>query len=291
MSIVVEHLNHRYKAGTPFEKKVLFDVNLEIKDGEFVGLIGPTQSGKTTLAQHFNGLFIPKEGRVLVDGHDLSDKATDIVAIRHQVGYVFQNPENQLFKETVGEDIAFAPVNQKCSKEETDRRVRESMDLVGLKYDIFFKRDIFALSGGQKRRAAIAGVLAGHPRVLVLDDPTAGLDPRGREEILEVIGRLHREKEMTIVFISNTMEDVARMAKRIVVMNEGRIFADGTTRSIFSESERLRQIGLGIPETIEIMQKLAFRGLHVPTDTLTVEETIDAIAAGMADRGGDKGWN
>jgi energy-coupling factor transport system ATP-binding protein len=291
MSIVVEHLNHRYKAGTPFEKKVLFDVNLEIKDGEFVGLIGPTQSGKTTLAQHFNGLFIPKEGRVLVDGHDLSDKATDIVAIRHQVGYVFQNPENQLFKETVGEDIAFAPVNQKCSKEETDRRVRESMDLVGLKYDIFFKRDIFALSGGQKRRAAIAGVLAGHPRVLVLDDPTAGLDPRGREEILEVIGRLHRKKEMTIVFISNTMEDVARMAKRIVVMNEGRIFADGTTRSIFSESERLRQIGLGIPETIEIMQKLVFRGLHVPTDTLTVEETIDAIAAGMADRGGDKGWN
>ncbi|MDW7670083.1 MAG: energy-coupling factor transporter ATPase [Bacillota bacterium] len=291
MSIVVENLNHRYKAGTPFEKKVLFDVNLEIKDGEFVGLIGPTQSGKTTLAQHFNGLFIPKEGRVLVDGHDLSDKATDIVAVRHQVGYVFQNPENQLFKETVGEDIAFAPINQKCSKEETDRRVRESMELVGLKYDIFFKRDIFALSGGQKRRAAIAGVLAGHPRVLVLDDPTAGLDPRGREEILEVIGRLHREKEMTIVFISNTMEDVARMAKRIVVMNEGRIFADGTTRSIFSESERLRKIGLGIPETIEIMQKLALRGLHVPTDTLTVEETIDAIAAGMAERGGDMGWN
>ncbi|MBS4021682.1 MAG: energy-coupling factor transporter ATPase [Dethiobacter sp.] len=291
MSIVVENLSHHYKAGTPFEKKVLFDINLEIQDGEFVGLIGPTQSGKTTLAQHFNGLFIPKEGRVLVNGHNLADKATDIVKIRHQVGYVFQNPENQLFKETVGEDIAFAPLNQKCSKEETNRRVRECMSLVGLDYDTFFKRDIFALSGGQKRRAAIAGVLAGYPEVLVLDDPTAGLDPRGREEILEVIGRLHQEKEMTIVFISNTMEDVARMAKRIIVMNEGAIFADGTTRTIFSESERLRQIGLGIPETIDIMQRLAARGLRVPTDTLTVEETIDGITAGLAGKGGDAGWN
>lgn len=291
MSIVVENLHHKYKAGTPFEKKVLFDVNLKIGDGEFVGLIGPTQSGKTTLAQHFNGLFIPKEGRVLVNGHDLSDSNTDIVAIRHEVGYVFQNPENQLFKETVGEDIAFAPVNQKCSRDEVDQRVRESMDLVGLNYDTFFKRDIFALSGGQKRRAAIAGVLAGHPKVLVLDDPTAGLDPRGREEILAVIGRLHQEKDMTIVFISNTMEDVARMAQRIVVMNEGRIFADGATRTIFSESERLRKIGLGIPETIEIMQKLFARGLQVPTDTLTVEETIKAIVTAMAAKGGDTGWN
>lgn len=291
MSIVVENLNHRYKAGTPFEKQVLFDISLEIKDGEFVGLIGPTQSGKTTLAQHFNGLFIPKDGRVLVDGHDISSKTTDIVAIRHQVGYVFQNPENQLFKETVGEDIAFAPINQKCSKEETDRRVRDSMELVGLDYETYFKRDIFALSGGQKRRAAIAGVLAGHPRVLVLDDPTAGLDPRGREEILAVIGRLHRDKEMTIVFISNTMEDVARMAKRIIVMNEGQIFAEGSTRTIFSESERLRRIGLGIPETIEIMQKLVGRGLHVPTDTLTVEETIEAIASGMSVKRGKSEWN
>jgi energy-coupling factor transport system ATP-binding protein len=291
MSIIVENLSHRYKAGTPFEKKVLFDINLEIRDGEFVGLIGPTQSGKTTLAQHFNGLFIPKEGRVLVNGHNLADKSTDIVQIRHQVGYVFQNPENQLFKETVGEDIAFAPQNQKCSKEEIAQRVRDSMSVVGLDYDTFFKRDIFALSGGQKRRAAIAGVLAGHPEVLVLDDPTAGLDPRGREEILEVIGRLHREKEMIIVFISNTMEDVARMAKRIIVMNEGRIFADGTTRAIFSKSERLRQIGLGIPETVDIMQQLAARGLRVPTDTLTVEETIDGIMAGLMEKGGDLQWN
>lgn len=286
MSIVVEHLNHSYKAGTPFEKQVIFDLSLKIDDGEFVGLIGPTQSGKTTLAQHFNGLFIPKSGRVIVNGQDLSDKSMDIVKVRHQVGYVFQNPENQLFKETVGEDIAFAPLNQKCSKEETDHRVRESMNLVGLKYDTFYKRDIFALSGGQKRRVAIAGVLAGYPKVLVLDDPTAGLDPRGREEILEVIGQLNQEKEMTIVFISNTMEDVARMAKRIVVMNEGRIFADGETRTIFAESDRLRQIGLGIPETIEIMQELKKRWINVPTDTLTVEETIEAIIKGMDNKGG-----
>ena len=286
MSIVVENLNHSYKAGTPFEKQVLFDLNLEISNGEFVGLIGPTQAGKTTLAQHFNGLFIPSKGRVLIDGKDIANPATDIVAIRHQVGYVFQNPENQLFKETVGADIAFAPLNQKCSKEEIDQRVRESMDLVGLNYDIFFKRDIFALSGGQKRRAAIAGVLAGHPRVLVLDDPTAGLDPRGRDEILDVIGKLHQEKEMTIIFISNSMEDVARMAKRIIVMNEGRIFADGQTRHIFSESERLRRIGLGIPETIEIMQMLEARGIPVPTDTLTIEETIDAISITMTGKGG-----
>ncbi len=286
MSIIVEKLNHSYKSGTPFEKQVLFDLSLEINDGEFVGLIGPTQAGKTTLAQHFNGLFIPAKGSVLIDGKDIADPGTDIVAIRHQVGYVFQNPENQLFKETVGADIAFAPINQKCSKDEIDHRVRESMELVGLSYDIFFKRDIFALSGGQKRRAAIAGVLAGHPRVLVLDDPTAGLDPRGREEILDVIGNLHQEKEMTIIFISNSMEDVARMAKRIVVMNEGRIFADGNTRSIFSESDRLRGIGLGIPQTIEIMQMLESRGLMVPTDTLTVEETIDAILLTLSDKGG-----
>lgn len=291
MSIIVENLNHRYKAGTPFEKQVLFDVNLTIEDGEFVGLIGPTQSGKTTLAQHFNGLFIAKEGKVLVDGKNLADKATDIVAVRHQVGYVFQSPEHQLFKETVGEDIAFGPVNQKCSKEEVDHRVRESMALVGLDYDTFHQRDIFALSGGQKRRAAIAGVLAGHPRVLVLDDPTAGLDPRGREEILEVIGRLHEERDMTIVFISNTMEDVARMAKRLVVMHEGTIFTQGGTREVFAEWEKLREIGLGVPETIVIMQQLASRGMKVPVDTLTVDETVEAIAREIAGERGHTPWS
>lgn len=291
MPIVVEQLNHSYKRGTPFQKQVLFDVNLEIRDGECVGLIGPTQAGKTTLAQHFNGLYIPLSGRVLVGGKNLASKETDLVAVRHHVGYVFQNPENQLFKETVGEDIAFAPRNQKCSQEEVMRRVREAMELVGLDYDTFYTRDIYALSGGQKRRAAIAGVLAGYPGVLVLDDPTAGLDPRGRDEILEVIHRLHAQGNMTIVFISNTMEEVIRLAERIVVMHEGRIFADGPTRDIFSDARRLNEIGLGIPETLTVTQQLAEKGMGMSGNPLTVEETVDTIHRFFMDKRGGSSWN
>jgi energy-coupling factor transport system ATP-binding protein len=288
MPIRVEKLSHSYKMGTPFEKQVLFDIDLEIHDGEFVGLIGPTQAGKTTLAQHFNGLYIPKTGKVFVDNQDISDKKVDIVAIRHKVGYVFQSPEHQLFKETVGEDIAFGPSNQGCSKEEIEKRVRDNMALVGLDHKIFAKRDIFALSGGQKRRAAIAGVLACNPRVLVLDDPTAGLDRKGREDILTVIDRLHREKSITIVFISNSMDDVARLAERIVVMDQGRIFMDGSTKEVFGQADKLIEIGLGVPQTVDIMHRLNAKGYKVHKNILQVEEAAEEILKGLKASGGEE---
>ncbi len=260
-------------------------------DGEFLGIIGPTQSGKTTLAQHFNGLLMPQKGRVIIDGQDITAKKVDLVAIRHRIGYVFQNPEHQLFKPTVGEDIAFGPLNQKYPKREIECRVREAMALVGLDYDRFCYRDIFALSGGQKRRAAIAGVLACRPRVLILDDITAGLDPRGREEILTVIKALHEEKKITIIFISSCMDDLARLATRIVIMHRGRIIGDGPARAIFSRVEQLKEIGLGAPQVIEIMYRLRQAGYAVPVDLLTVDEAVDALALVLPGRGAEKAWN
>lgn len=277
MPIEVKGLSHTYQAGTPFENKVLFNIDLTIADGEFVGIIGPTQSGKTTLAQHFNALIIPKEGTVFVDGKDTSDKKTDLVALRQNVGYVFQSPEHQLFRNTVGEDISFGPLKQKCSKEEVEKRVREAMDLVGLNYHIFFNRDIFALSGGQKRRAAIAGVLACRPRVMVLDDVTAGLDPQGREEILGVIGKLHKKRKLTIIFISSSMDEVARMARRIIVMDRGKILMDGDVRTVFSRVEQLRGCGLEPPQIIDAMHRLKQHGFNVPLDVLNVDEALDAV--------------
>ncbi len=284
MPIEVRGLSHSYKQGTPFEKQVLFDINLKISDGEFVGMIGPTRSGKTTLAQHFNGLFIPKQGQVLIDGQDLANKKVDLIAIRHTVGYVFQNPEHQLFKATVGEDIAFGPLNQKCSREEVQQRVRETMKQVGLDYETFYHRDIFALSGGQKRRAAIAGVLACQPKVLVLDDITAGLDPKGREDILGVIQKLHTNNNITIIFISNSMDDVAQMAERIVVMNQGRLIIDGKARQVFEQAERLKEIGLDLPQSIEILYQLKAKGWPLSLDRVTSDEALEAIIAAIKEK-------
>ena len=277
MSIEVINLNHSYKEGTPFEKQVLFDINLSIGAGEFVGIIGPTRSGKTTLAQHFNALYIPRRGKVLIDGLDTGDKRADLVAIRHRVGYVFQNPDYQLFAPTVGEDIAFGPLNQKLSREETKKRVREAMAQVGLDYDSLYNRDIFALSGGQKRRAAIAGVLACKPEVLVLDDVTAGLDPRGREEILSVIRNLHRRHNITIIFISNSMDEVATMAARIIVIDRGRVIMDDSTRKVFARFEELRSIGLELPEVTVLVDKLRSAGFNLAPGILDVGEALGAI--------------
>ncbi len=281
MPIEVINLSHSYKEGTPFEKQVLFDINLSIGAGEFVGIIGPTRSGKTTLAQHLNALHIPRQGKVLIDGLDTKDKQADLVSIRHRVGYVFQNPDYQLFAPTVGEDIAFGPFNMKLPREEIEDRVRKAMAQVGLDYKTLYNRDIFALSGGQKRRAAIAGVLACKPQVLVLDDVTAGLDPRGREEILTLIRELHRRQNITIIFISNSMDEVASMAERIIVINEGRVIMDDATREVFARIEELRSIGLQLPEVTVLIDKLRSAGFNLPAGALNVNEAIRVITAAL----------
>ncbi len=281
MPIEVTGLCHSYKKGTPFENKVLHEINLHIADGEFVGLIGPTQSGKTTLAQHFNALFIPQKGIVVVNGCNTSEKNADLISLRQQVGYVFQNPDYQLFASTVGEDISFGPKTQKLAAGEIENRVRAAMEQVGLDYDTFHRRDIFALSGGQKRRVAIAGVLACHPQILILDDITAGLDPRGREEILGVVRKLHREEKITIIFISNSMDEVAVLAERIILIDQGRISAVGSTREVFKQSDKLRTIGLELPEIMNIANKLRACGYHLPSALLDPEEALNAISSAL----------
>ncbi|NMD42018.1 MAG: energy-coupling factor transporter ATPase [Firmicutes bacterium] len=291
MPIEIESLNHTYKEGTPFARQALFNISLHIDDGEFVGLIGPSQSGKSTLGQYFNALFIPKSGRVLIDGKDTANRKTDLVQIRFKVGYVFQNPEHQLFKTTVGEDIAFGPTRQRCSPAEVQQRIRETMQLVGLDFDTFFHRDIFSLSGGQKKRAAIAGVLACRPKVLILDGITAGLDPRGRKEILDVVKALHREKKITVILISHSMDDVARLVDRIITMDQGKIIDDGPAREVLSRIDRLQQIGLEPPQVIEIMQLLREKGFAVPTGVLNIGEAVTEIIKFLNPPGGEQSWN
>ena len=285
MSIVIEHLNYIYMSGGPYETHALHDVNLTINDGEFIGLIGHTGSGKSTLVQHLNGLIMPTSGRVLVDGMDLADKATDRRAIRQRVGLVFQYPENQLFEETVEKDIAFGPKNLGLSAQEIDRRVKDAMRRVQLDYDKLHDRSVFELSGGQMRRVAIAGVLAMEPQVLVLDEPCAGLDPRGREEILALIRDLHRESGATIVMVSHSMDDVASLAERVIVMNHGEIVMDGVPRDVFSCGEELRGIGLDVPQAVQLAGKLRARGFDIPEGIYLIEE-IKAEIEKIAGKGG-----
>lgn len=279
MPIVIEHLNYVYMSGGPYETHALEDVNLTIGDGEFIGLIGHTGSGKSTLVQHLNGLLKPSSGRILVDGRDLSDKGTDKRAVRRKVGLVFQYPENQLFEETVAKDIAFGPKNLGLDDQEIDRRVREAMRRVALDYDALHERSVFELSGGQMRRVAIAGVLAMEPQTLVLDEPCAGLDPRGREEILGLIRDLHRESGTTIVMVSHSMDDVASLAERVIVMNGGKVFMDGAPREIFSRGEELRRIGLDVPQAVQLAERLRERGFPVPQGVYREEEIKEAIEA------------
>lgn len=285
MPIEVNNLCYSYKMGTPFEKKVLHGISLKVQDGEFVGLIGPTQSGKTTLAQHLNALIIPQSGNVTVNGYDTADKKANLVSLRHSVGYVFQNPDHQLFAPTVAEDIAFGPLNQKLKKNEITQRVKEAMEQVGLDWNTFNQRDIYVLSGGQKRRVAIAGVLACRPRILILDDVTAGLDPSGREEILDVIHRLHTDNKITIIFISNSMGEVARLANRIIVLDQGKVILDGKTRDIFSRVEILREIGLELPDLMEITCGLKQRGFSLTPAILNLDEAVEAIYSSLKLRG------
>ncbi|MHB1651604.1 MAG: energy-coupling factor transporter ATPase [Desulfitobacteriaceae bacterium] len=277
MPIIVKDLEHTYMEGTPFANKVLHGVSMTVNDGELLGLIGPSRSGKSTLIQYFNGLFIPEKGQVAVDSVDTRENRRNLKPLRQKVGLVFQYPEHQLFEETVSKDVGFGPRNLGLGEKEIIRRVWNSLEAVGMEPKTYWNRYTFALSGGQKRRVAIAGVLAMQPKILVLDDPTAGLDPRGREEILRVVQGLHRDLGVTIVFISNNMEDIARLAQRVVCLAEGKVLLEGEPAEVFTQVELLQSMGLGILPTISIMRKLHDRGLNVPLNTLSVEETVEAL--------------
>lgn len=282
MPIEIKHLDHIYMPGSPFETKALDDVTLTIGDGEFVGLIGHTGSGKSTLVQHLNGLMKPDHGSVIVDGMDVSDKNTDLREIRRRVGLVFQYPEHQLFEETVRKDVSFGPRNLGCSEQEIEERVVKACHQVGLS-DEKLDMSPFDLSGGNKRRVAIAGVLAMRPRVLVLDEPTAGLDPRGRNELLELIRRLHDEAGNTIVMVSHSMDDISALAQRIIVMNEGRVAMDGTPREVFAHPQELVDMHLGVPAAAQLAMELRKRGYNLPDNVYTLDEMRSLILA-MPDR-------
>jgi len=276
MSIIIKNLCYTYGTGSLFEVAALLDVNLEINDGEYVGLIGHTGSGKSTLAQHLNGLLRPSSGEIMVEGIDLTNKKADLMAVRQRVGLVFQYPEYQLFEETIYKDIAFGPKNLKLPEAEIKERVYEAMTLVGLDHSLA-ERSPFELSGGQKRRAAIAGVLSMRPKTLVLDEPIAGLDPQGKKEILTLIDQYHEQYGATIVIISHNMDDIAKVADRVVVMNKGTKAMDGTPKEIFSRHDELLGMGLGLPQMAEVVRELNKRGKNVPTDIITQDQLFAYI--------------
>lgn len=277
MTIKIEGLTHIYNPNTPFEMKALDDINLEVNEGEFIGLIGHTGSGKSTLIQHLNGLLKPTSGKIIVDGLDITSKDAKLKLIRQKVGLVFQYPEHQLFEETVYKDIAFGPLNLGLSEDEVDKRIRESMELVGLNFEQVKNRSPFELSGGQRRRVAIAGVLAMKPKVLILDEPTAGLDPKGRDEILGQIQNLFKANKITIILVSHSMEDIARFVDRIVVMHRGKVNMVGTAREIFKRAQELESIGLGVPQITYFMKALQDKGKEIRDDVITVEEATEEI--------------
>ncbi len=272
MSIEVRHLTHCYQEGSALSTVALDDISMTIEDGEFLGIIGHTGSGKSTLVQHLNGLLKPSSGQVLVDGEDLNGEHVNRRALRQRIGLVFQYPEYQLFEETVAKDIAFGPKNQGLSKEEIDQRVRYAMDCVHLDYEKYSERSPFELSGGQMRRAAIAGVLAMKPAVLILDEPTAGLDPRGRDRILTMLEELHTREKVTIVMVSHSMDDMARLATRLIVMAEGKILASGTPREIFAQEDMMVSAGLGVPEASRLCRALRAKGFDLPADLYRPED-------------------
>ncbi len=276
--IQVNDLHHTYLRETPLEVTALRGVNMEIYAGEAVGIIGRTGAGKSTVVQHFNGLIRPRQpGRVIVYGHDMSDPNVDVRAIRQKVGLVFQYPEQQLFERLVGDDIAFGPRKLGLPFEEIRERVREAMEMVGLGFEEFKDRFTFSLSGGEMRKAAIAGVLALRPQVLILDESTSGVDPRGRKDLLSRIDYLHRHHGLTVIFVSPNMEDMAGLVERIYVMDGGRTVMSGSTREIFSQPEKLAEYGLGVPQVTEVMHELKARGEEVDTTVLTVAEAEEEI--------------
>ena len=277
MPIEVSHLTHCYSEGSALRTVALDDVSFRIENGEFVGIIGHTGSGKSTLVQHLNGLLKPTSGQVLVDGEDLNGEHVNRRALRQRIGLVFQYPEYQLFEETVAKDIAFGPKNQGLSAAEIDERVRYAMDCVHLDYQKYAERSPFELSGGQMRRVAIAGVLAMKPSVLILDEPTAGLDPRGRDRILGMLEELHARENVTILMVSHSMDDMARLASRLIVMSDGKVVADGTPREIFMQEEMMTSIGLDIPEAARLCARLRAKGYDLPADLFRPEQLKEQL--------------
>lgn len=275
--ISIRNVSYIYNEGMPFEKKALNNINLDIDAGEFIALIGHTGSGKSTLVQHLNGLNEPTSGEILYDGVNYREKGKKIATLRQKVGLVFQYPEYQLFEETVIKDIAFGAVNQGLSEEEVDARVRRAMERVGLSYDDIGEESPFSLSGGQKRRVAIAGILAMEPEVLVLDEPTAGLDPHGSREILNEIKGIYDTTDTTIVLVSHSMEEVAQLATRMIVMDNGEVRMDDTPREIFKREKELEAIGLGVPQVRSAMTMLREKGLDVEENCITVDEALKEL--------------
>ncbi len=276
MPIEVTDLTHVYNRGSTSESTALSSVSFRIEDGEFVGLIGPTGSGKSTLIQHLNGLLKPTSGTVKIDGADIWEKGRGLRSLRQKVGLVFQYAEQQVFEETVWEDIAFGPRNLGLPDEEVRARVKTAAAMVGLDDDLL-ERSPFELSGGQLRRVAVAGVVSMEPKVLVLDEPAAGLDPKGRDDILSYVTDMHRSG-MTVILVSHNMEDVARLCQRLLVLNKGRLVADGTPRSIFSKADFIAEVGLRAPDVVSLMEKLKSRGWHVRTDVVNAEEAFLEIS-------------
>ena len=281
----IENLTHTYSAGTPFERRAVDGVNLEVAPGEFLGVIGHTGSGKSTFIQHLNGLLRPTEGRILLEGRDIWAEPKKIRRVRFEVGLVFQYPEYQLFEETVYKDIAFGPGNMGLSKDEIDRRVREAAELVGLSEDMLAQSP-FELSGGQKRRVAIAGVIAMEPEVLVLDEPSAGLDPQGREELLANIREFHRARGTTVVLVSHSMEEIAKNVDRIVVLSDSHVLMSGTPREVFARGDELMTAGLDVPQVTRVAMALRDKGIAINPAVYTVDELSKELVA--LKRGGGK---
>lgn len=280
MAIVLDHVNHIYEEGTSISFQALTDINLVIPDGQFIGLIGHTGSGKSTLVQHLNGLLAPTSGAIYYNGEDINEKGYFRKTLRSKVGLVFQYPEHQLFETDVFTDVCFGPKNLGLDRKEVELRAYTALKQVGLPDECFYQSP-FELSGGQKRRAAIAGVLAMKPEVLILDEPTAGLDPKGRDEILDQVAKLREETGMTVILVSHSMEDVARYVDRIIVMNKSRVMFDDAPKMVFRHYKELEEVGLAAPQITYIMQALKAKGLRVDTDITGVEEARDAILAAL----------
>ncbi len=287
MSIKIENLTHVYMPKTPFETIALDNINLELEEGKFYALIGHTGSGKSTLIQHLNGLLKPTSGKIIVDGIDITDKKTVMSEIRKKVGLVFQYPEYQLFEETIEKDIAFGPHNLGLSEEEVLVRVKRAMLMVGLDYEKYKDLSPFEISGGQKRRVAIAGVVAMEPKVLILDEPIAGLDPRGRDAILNQIRLLHEEYKHTVILVTHSMEDVAEIAEEVIVMSDAKVIMKGTPSEVFTKIEMLEEVGLGAPQITYLMRALREKEIPVREDIFTVREAKEEIRKYLA-KGGQK---
>lgn len=278
-AVEIKHLTYVYSKKTPFEEKALDDVSLCIEEGSFVGIVGATGSGKSTLIQHLNGLIKVQDKKVssvVVDGMSATDKKT-LKKLRFEVGMVFQYPEYQLFADTVEKDVAFGPKNMGLQKDEIENRVRKALDVVGLEYEKFASRSPFDLSGGEKRRVAIAGVIAMQPKILVLDEPVAGLDPAGREEILGLVKKLQKEVSPTIILVSHNMDDIAVLADRIIALQDGKIVMDGTPKEVFSDREKVRQVGLDVPYATTLADRFIARGINLPRDIISLDELADEL--------------